>query len=606
MMSFDELYNIKNHLVIVDQIFSIDHHHFIVRGWFHPNAYIDNQLTFRFNNSSQGFRPIHTVRYPRRDIQDVSDIQAEPLGFIMALEASEIGVLLSLNWLPENEDSPIELNRWVLADVNAPIVQLQALAQIEEAQITECLSKFSFDCSIKTKALDWLLVSKIDYTFDLAISLQDKSFLIIGWSLNADHDINGFFAEHNSIAGNLKKIPYHFYSRNDLKDICIKAGVNYQKAGFILHIPSDYGSALPKQIEVYVTTVSGRVFRWVSQKTLQWREEKSVIESIRSILELFDLNQINHAELLDRLLAPVIGRLYAKTLEKRQTSPFIFKHQHFGNPLPKPRVSVIVPLYGRYDLAMYQLADFANDPDFRSGIVELLFVCDDPTIQNELISSAYGWSGIYPVPFSVIYYDQNLGYAGANNVGVAQSKGEFIVLLNSDVLPKQSGWITESINYLSQHPEVGVIGPTLLFYDGTIQHQGMSYLREDQVWGGLWRCSHPRKGLLPENEITTPQSVSAVTGACLITQRSLYQQLKGLSEDYILGDFEDSDYCLKVRDIGLDIHWLPQIQLYHVERQSQTLVGGHWKERLSIYNAWVHQQRWGATIQALNLSKGLY
>jgi hypothetical protein len=155
MMSFDELYNIKDHLVIVDQIFSLNAQNYIVRGWFHPNAYIDAQLAFQFDQSREFQAPLKIVRYPRRDIQDILDTQAEPLGFIIALQFLNQGSVLSLYWVTDEQGS-IELRTWKFPDEIAPLTQLQALADIEKKPLTDALIKLSFESLINNEAVSWL------------------------------------------------------------------------------------------------------------------------------------------------------------------------------------------------------------------------------------------------------------------------------------------------------------------------------------------------------------------------------------------------------------------------------------------------------------------
>ena len=77
----------------------------------------------------------------------------------------------------------------------------------------------------------------------------------------------------------------------------------------------------------------------------------------------------------------------------------------------------------------------------------------------------------------------------------------------------------------------------------------------------------------------------------------LYRGLGGLSEDYIIGDFEDSDFCHRVRRSGRRNRVALDVALYHLERQSQALDGdAAWRRALTLYNCWLHDRRWGATI----------
>jgi len=100
-----------------------------------------------------------------------------------------------------------------------------------------------------------------------------------------------------------------------------------------------------------------------------------------------------------------------------------------------------------------------------------------------------------------------------------------------------------------------------------------------------------------------PQKIHAITAARLMVSRELYIQHQGLSEKYIIGDFEDSDFCLKLIDSGKNNYFIPAIELYHLERQSQSLTNNHqnnWRENLTYFNCWQHHQKWDQVIQKLN------
>jgi GT2 family glycosyltransferase len=74
----------------------------------------------------------------------------------------------------------------------------------------------------------------------------------------------------------------------------------------------------------------------------------------------------------------------------------------------------------------------------------------------------------------------------------------------------------------------------------------------------------------------------------------------GLSEDYIIGDFEDSDLCLRLREVGRRNWLVPRVTLYHLERQSQAVAGNPaWRTNLTLYNCWVHHQRWNDMIERI-------
>ena len=88
-------------------------------------------------------------------------------------------------------------------------------------------------------------------------------------------------------------------------------------------------------------------------------------------------------------------------------------------------------------------------------------------------------------------------------------------------------------------------------------------------------------------------NVPAVTGACMALRRSDYDQVGGWDTGFLIGDFEDSDLCLKLRQAGLSSAYLPSVELTHLERQSFRLLGeGDYRTKVVIYNALRHQQRW--------------
>jgi GT2 family glycosyltransferase len=293
---------------------------------------------------------------------------------------------------------------------------------------------------------------------------------------------------------------------------------------------------------------------------------------------------------LDNHVGPAIRSLW-KNRKNLETKKVI---KEYGTQVKNPKASIIVPLYGRIDFLKYQLALFADDPDFKEN--ELIYVLDDPRLYDEFLSLCDTQSNIFKLPFKTLYLGTNLGYAGANNAGVSISTGDWIILLNSDVMPVRSKWITSLIDIYNKLVEsgvqVGAIGPKLLYGDGSIQHIGM-YFEKCSHWGDLWSNVQPCKGQPNFSQIDVqPQKIPAVTGACLMITRELYNRLDGLDEEYILGNFEDSDLCLKACAEGFDTYYISSVELYHLERQSfnhHPMFQKLWKQ--TLYNCWLFNQK---------------
>jgi len=269
----------------------------------------------------------------------------------------------------------------------------------------------------------------------------------------------------------------------------------------------------------------------------------------------------------------------------------------FGTVPDRPEVSIIVPIYGRYDFIEHQLAQFVNDPAMRRN--ELLYVIDDPLIYDQVRLSCIEIARLYDFPFKVLYQKVNRGFSGANNFGAKHARGVKLLLLNSDVFPRRSGWLSALVEAYDALPDAGVIAPKLLFEDGSIQHAGIHFVRYP-VWGGMWINDHPLKGQPDNPEEKGLVEFAAVTAACMLIDTELYRKVGGLSEDYIIGDFEDTDLCLRLRAAGRR-NWLHHgVTLYHLERQSQAFTGNlTWRTNLTIYNCWVHYQRWDAIISQI-------
>jgi GT2 family glycosyltransferase len=168
--------------------------------------------------------------------------------------------------------------------------------------------------------------------------------------------------------------------------------------------------------------------------------------------------------------------------------------------------------------------------------------------------------------------------------------------MNSDVMPRRPGWASAMLETYARTADIGILGVKLLYENGSIQHAGMEF-RRSSIWGDMWINYHPHKGQTAEG-LTGLHEVPAVTAACILIDSSLYRALGGLSEEYIVGDFEDSDLCLRVAAAGRGIWVALDIELYHLERQSQNRVGdGVFRTNLSIYNCWQHQRRWSPAIE---------
>jgi O-antigen biosynthesis protein len=168
--------------------------------------------------------------------------------------------------------------------------------------------------------------------------------------------------------------------------------------------------------------------------------------------------------------------------------------------------------------------------------------------------------------------------------------------MNSDVLPDRPGWLPRLVEFHDSNPDIGAVGPKLIYEDDSIQHAGLYFDRPPGAH--VWSNEHYFKGMhrdFPAANLA--RSVPAVTGACMLISTDLYRELDGLSGQYIRGDYEDSDLCLRLREKGLESWYLPDVELYHLEGQSYPT-----EERAltSDYNKWLHSSVWDRVIRSVD------
>jgi GT2 family glycosyltransferase len=281
-------------------------------------------------------------------------------------------------------------------------------------------------------------------------------------------------------------------------------------------------------------------------------------------------------------------------LQRRRTDDNVIRSvTQFGTLPTNPEVSIIIPLYQRIDFVEHQMAQWCRDPYIST--CDLIYVLDSPEQAEGLLWHVDQLFALYGVPFRMVILERNVGYANANNAGASIAVGRMLLLLNSDVIPDKPGWLTELVERYDSTPGVGVIGPKLVYEDGSIQHAGMYFARANGKV--LWENHHYYKGLhrsFPAANIS--RSVPAVTGACLLIARALWDEIGGLRGTYVQGDYEDSDLCLRLAALGYVTWYAADIELFHLEGQSYPSA---MRRITSMFNTWLHSHLWSPYITAV-------
>lgn len=166
-----------------------------------------------------------------------------------------------------------------------------------------------------------------------------------------------------------------------------------------------------------------------------------------------------------------------------------------------------------------------------------------------------------------VTYQGVFNYSKINNYGVSFAKGEYVLLLNNDTEVITEGWMEEMLMY-GQREDVGAVGAKLYYEDKTIQHAGIVIGLGAHRTAGHTHYKVPEANVGYMGKLCYAQNVTAVTGACMLVKKSLYQQLGGLDEEYAVA-LNDVDFCLRIRKLGLLNIFTPFAELYHYESKSR-------------------------------------
>ncbi|MDO4321357.1 MAG: glycosyltransferase family 2 protein [Lachnospiraceae bacterium] len=255
----------------------------------------------------------------------------------------------------------------------------------------------------------------------------------------------------------------------------------------------------------------------------------------------------------------------------------------------KPRVSILIPNKDhREDLekCIGSIRKFAGYEPY-----EILIIENNST--SEEIFSFYAEIQKKEKNVRVITYEGDFNFSKINNFGAKKAKGEYLLFLNNDTEMTTEGCLREMMNY-AQRPDVGAVGAQLLYGDGTIQHAGVIV-----GYGGV--AGHafegmPRQQALEITPIICSRSYSAVTAACMLVRRSLFEKLGGFDERLGVA-YNDIDLCLRIGASGEKVIYTPYAQLFHYESRTRGLELTQEKAKRVKRETEVFQKRWSALLE---------
>lgn len=252
------------------------------------------------------------------------------------------------------------------------------------------------------------------------------------------------------------------------------------------------------------------------------------------------------------------------TVESTRAFPTIFRIKY--KLKAKPMISIIIPNKDHRDDLKRCVDSILNKSTYEN--YEILIVENNST---EAETFAYYKMLENQPKVRVITYEAEGGfnYSKINNFAAKQAKGEYLLLLNNDTKVITREWMEELLMY-AQRDDVGAVGAKLYYADNTIQHAGIVIGLGAHHAAGHTHHLLPKENLGYMGRLCYAQDVTAVTGACLLVRKSLYEQVGGLDESFTVA-LNDVDFCLRLRALGLLNIFTPFAELYHYESKSRGL-----------------------------------
>ena len=248
----------------------------------------------------------------------------------------------------------------------------------------------------------------------------------------------------------------------------------------------------------------------------------------------------------------------------------------------EPKVSLIIPSRDNLSLLKNCIESVERLTTYRNYEI---IIMDNDSVDPETVKY------LDSTPHRVIPFREPFNYSRINNAGVAQARGDYMLLLNDDTEVISGEWLEAMLEH-AQRPEVGAVGAKLIYPDDRIQHAGIL-----TGAGGAWTpgvATHSHQFYPSDSPgylgaVASVTNYSAVTAACIMLRKSIFEEVGGFDEENLRVSFNDVDLCLRIRERGYSILYTPYAELYHHESVSRGYKGDpaeaqymrdHWGEVL--------------------------
>ena len=233
----------------------------------------------------------------------------------------------------------------------------------------------------------------------------------------------------------------------------------------------------------------------------------------------------------------------------------------------EPKVSIVIPNKDSVEVLSRCIDSVEEKTGYRN--FDILIVENNSTEQSTF--SYYEDVQKRYENVRVVVWDGPFNYSAINNYGVGFTDGEYLLFLNNDIEVIEPSWMASMLGFC-QREDVGIVGAKLLYPDDTVQHAGVLMIKCENALGSggpihvFNNLDKDDPGYMRRASVS--QDLTAVTAACMLTKRSVFEGLGGFDEEFVVA-FNDVDYCLRVREKGLLVVFDADALLYHYESFSR-------------------------------------
>ena len=471
--------------------------------------------------------------------------------------------------------------QWVLVDDLSPNLAVRKkLVQLAEGDDRIKLIFRSENGGISAATTDALMVAQGQFVglLDHDDILAHDALFHVAEVINAWPDVDFIYSDEDKIDSKGNHFepyfkpdwsPYHLLTRMVTGHFTVYRRSLVEKVG---GFRSEYDGTQDYDLALRIAEVTSNVVH-IPRILYHWRVSPSSAAGNQST-KSYAIDRQKKA-LEDALLRRGVGGEVHPTVFPGNWRPY------FALPAHRPLVSIVIPTAGRsarirgteVSLIAHCISSIVKNSSYKN--FELVVIHNGDLSESDQ-TFLMNLDKVNLVEYSATIFN----LSEKINLGVDNSSGDYVVLLNDDTEVITGDWI-ESMLRIAQHDDVGAVGAKLFYENGTVQHAGVMFMHQGPTHAYIGtNADNPGENLV--NILL--REVIAVTGACLMCRKDRFLKVGGFDEGFPL-NYNDVDFCLKLRQLGWQVIYEPSAQLYHYESISKA---GTYDEELERFDA-----RWG-------------